>query len=86
MLNNLFNWLSINLAKTETATKNKSATASGSLPTTSPCCHAKINIAYRGLSDDRLYIAYGRNLSELKFFRPHNLRAYCQQCRKRLNQ
>ncbi len=50
----------------------------------SPCCSDKVHIAYRGVSDDRLYIAYERKWSEVKFFRPKNLRVYCQQCRHRI--
>lgn len=44
-----------------------------------------VHIAYRGVSDDRLYLSYGRKWQEVKFFRPHGLRVYCQKCRQRIN-
>lgn len=49
-----------------------------------PCCRAAVHIAYRGVSDDRLYIAYARKWAEVKFFRPHGLRVFCAGCRRRL--
>jgi hypothetical protein len=50
----------------------------------SACCQRIVHIAYRGLSDDRLYLAENRALSEVKFFRPNGLRVFCAGCRKRL--
>lgn len=48
------------------------------------CCSGKVNIAYRGVSDDRLYMAYTRHWNEVKFFRPVGLRVFCADCRRRL--
>ncbi len=48
------------------------------------CCTGKVHIAYRGISDDRLYMAYGRKWSEVKFFRPHGLKVFCADCRRRI--
>ncbi len=49
-----------------------------------PCCSNQVHIAYRGLSDDRLYMAYSRGWNEVKFFRPIGLRVFCADCRRRL--
>jgi hypothetical protein len=58
----------------------------GSLTTNNenPCCGNMIHIAYRGVSDDRLYLSYDRKWQELKYFRPKSLRAYCKECRSRI--
>lgn len=48
------------------------------------CCSDRVHIAYRGVSDDRLYLAENRNTTEVKFFRPIGLRVFCAECRKRL--
>lgn len=48
------------------------------------CCQGRVNIAYRGVSDDRLYIAHNRHVTEVKFFRPRGLKVFCIDCRKRL--
>lgn len=49
-----------------------------------PCCQGKVHIAYRGVSDERMYISHNRAFNELKFFRPHGLRVFCADCRRRL--
>ena len=51
---------------------------------TSGCCESVVHIAYRGVSDDRLYMAYDRKWREVKFFRPNGLRVYCAGCRRKL--
>ena len=48
------------------------------------CCGGGVIIAYRGLADDRLYIAYNRKWTDVRFFRPHGLRVYCSVCRTRV--
>lgn len=48
------------------------------------CCQGKVHIAYRGISDDRMYMARDRKWSEVKFFRPNSLRVFCVDCRRRL--
>lgn len=48
------------------------------------CCSGKVHIAYRGVSDDRMYIAYNRNFKEIKFFKPNGLRVFCANCRRRI--
>ncbi len=50
----------------------------------SPCCDALVHIAYRGVSDDRLYLVHDKKWSEVKFFRPNGLRVYCHKCRQRI--
>ncbi len=87
MLHKLISWLSTNFAAKNQLSSDINTVASATtdaLQKLSPCCSAKVHIAYRGVSDDRLYLAYDRNFSEVKFFRPTNLRVYCQRCRKRI--
>ncbi|HEY9778121.1 MAG TPA: hypothetical protein V6C81_30435 [Planktothrix sp.] len=48
------------------------------------CCNGKVHIAYRGMADDHLYMAYSRKWSEVRFFKPHGLRVFCADCRRRL--
>jgi hypothetical protein len=65
---------------------------SGSNQTDSPqdhpdyylCCGEQVNIAFRGISDDRLYLSYNRTWSEVAFFKPNGLRVYCAVCRRRI--
>ncbi|MBS1989083.1 MAG: hypothetical protein JSS83_01125 [Cyanobacteria bacterium SZAS LIN-3] len=49
-----------------------------------PCCQGRVHIAYRGVSDDRLYISHDRAFAEIKFFRPNGLRIFCADCRRRM--
>lgn len=69
----------------------KEITSSSTAPQTSfpqpeepVCCGDIVHIVYRGVSDDKLYIAYDRKWQELKFFRPKGLRVFCKKCRRRL--
>jgi hypothetical protein len=48
------------------------------------CCQGIVHIAYRGVSDERMYLAENRKAAEVKFFRPNGLRVFCAGCRKRL--
>ncbi len=48
------------------------------------CCEGIVHIAYRGVSDDRQYVAYSRKWPEVKFFKPHGLKVFCAGCRRRL--
>jgi len=48
------------------------------------CCNGQVHIAYRGLADDRMYIAYDRHWDEVKFFKPNGLRVFCSDCRTRV--
>lgn len=48
------------------------------------CCRGRVHIAYRGISDERMYIAKDRGWAEVKFFRPNGLRVFCSDCRRRL--
>lgn len=48
------------------------------------CCSERVHIAYRGISDDRLYLAQNRKISEIKFFKPNGLRVFCAECRRRI--
>jgi hypothetical protein len=49
-----------------------------------PCCQGNVHIAYRGVSDDRLYMSRDRGFGEIKYFRPNGLRIFCADCRRRL--
>ena len=49
-----------------------------------PCCGGVVHIAFRGVSDDRMYMSYSRKWREVKFFRPSGLRVFCADCRRRL--
>ena len=53
-------------------------------PELEPCCQGTVHIAYRGVSDDRMYMSRDRSFNEIKFFRPHGLRVFCAGCRRRL--
>lgn len=48
------------------------------------CCEGHCHIAYRGVSDDKMYVAYNRKWAEVKFFKPNGLRVFCAGCRRRL--
>ena len=48
------------------------------------CCEGKVHIAYRGISDDKMYVSYNRRWDEVKFFKPNGLRVFCNACRRRL--
>lgn len=57
--------------------------------TLNPCCNDQgcndqVHIAYRGVSDDRLYLSYDRKWADVKFFRPNGLRVFCASCRRRI--
>ena len=54
-------------------------------PSFAPCCAGSVHIAYRGVSDDKMYISHNRKFDEIKYFRPNGLRIFCADCRKRLN-
>jgi hypothetical protein len=54
-------------------------------PIAAPCCSEQVHIAYRGISDDRLYIAYNRKWREVKYFRPNGLRIFCTVCRHQIH-
>ncbi len=53
-------------------------------PSFEPCCAGSVHIAYRGVSDDKMYISHDRKFSEIKYFRPNGLRVFCADCRRRL--
>lgn len=46
------------------------------------CCEGRVHISYRGLADDRLYIAYDRPWDEVRFYKPNGLRVFCAGCRR----
>lgn len=49
------------------------------------CCDQPgVHIAYRGKSDDRMYIAYDRQWVEVRYYRPNGLRVFCAKCRRRV--
>ncbi len=92
MPHNPFNWLfGKRPAKAKPANKNSDPKAKNidhPLAETSdnekPCCSGKVHIAYRGVSDDRLYLSPDRKWPEIKYFRPKGLRAFCADCRRRV--
>lgn len=49
-----------------------------------PCCSETVHIAYRGVSDDRLYMARDRTWYEVRFYKPLGLRVFCAVCRRRV--
>jgi hypothetical protein len=50
-----------------------------------PCCgQSLVHIAFRGKSDDRMYITYKRQWQEVRFYKPNGLRVFCAACRRRL--
>jgi hypothetical protein len=49
------------------------------------CCGGSVHIAYRGISDDRMYMAYDRKWTDLRFFRQNGIRVFCAKCRHRLH-
>jgi hypothetical protein len=49
-----------------------------------PCCAGQVHIAYRGVSDDRLYFSHNRKWTDVKFFKPYGLKVFCAGCRRRL--
>lgn len=48
------------------------------------CCSGQVHVAFRGVSDERLYLSRGRTWKEVRYFRPHGLRVFCADCRRRL--
>lgn len=75
------------LAKRLFGAAGPSTAESGSATTDQiPCCQGggEVHVAYRGVSDDRMYIVYGKKWSEVKYFRPNGLRVFCAGCRRRL--
>jgi hypothetical protein len=49
------------------------------------CCDQPgVHIAYRGKSDDRLYLARDRQWNEVRYYQPNGLRAFCVKCRRRV--
>jgi hypothetical protein len=53
-------------------------------PEFGPCCQGNVHIFYRGVSDDKMYMSRDRSFGEIKYFRPHGLRVFCADCRRRL--
>lgn len=51
---------------------------------TVPCCSENVHIAYRGKSDDRMYMAYNRTWQEVRYFQTEGLRVFCAVCRRRV--
>ena len=50
-----------------------------------PCCGQEhVHIAFRGKSDDRLYLTYNRTWQEVRYYQPNGLRVFCVKCRRRL--
>ena len=59
--------------------------AAESEPVLNPCCNQDVvHIAFRGKADDRMYIAYNRSWSEVRFYQPNGLRVFCSKCRRRI--
>jgi len=77
IFNYLTKWLGL---QSKTAGKISSKRSSRSCV----CCSNLVHVAYRGVSDDRLYLAHNRQWTDVKFFRQHGLRAFCAVCRKRV--
>jgi len=58
--------------------------ADGQVETEVPCCSELVHVAFRGVSDDRLYLSYNRKWTEVKYFRKNGLRVFCAVCRRRV--
>ena len=54
------------------------------IPEEEVCCNGIVHIAYRGVSDDRMYISHSRHWREIKYFRPQGLKVFCADCRTRV--
>lgn len=48
------------------------------------CCSSEVHIAFRGVSDNKLYVAKNRHWQEVRFYKPNGLRVFCVQCRHRV--
>jgi hypothetical protein len=44
---------------------------------TVPCCSDKVHVAYRGLSDDKLYLSHDRTWQEIKYFKAQSFVGEC---------
>jgi hypothetical protein len=64
--------------------RKKKAEPEETAPDDDVCCDGFVHIAYRGVSDDRLYLAQGRKWGDVRFFKPRGLRVFCAGCRRRL--
>ncbi len=86
MPHNPFSWLfpKSRLAKSSATKLSKSSPTNPAADNDPPCCSNIVHIAYRGVSDDRLYLASNRKWQEVKFFRPKGLRVFCKACRRRI--
>jgi hypothetical protein len=89
MPHNKFNWLLLSWLKRPPKTKLPKPTLAqqtkiDATTDETPCCSNIVHIAYRGVSDDRLYLAQDRKWQEVKFFRPKGLRVFCKECRRRI--
>lgn len=69
---------------TEKKEENTSAEKDADEESSVPCCSEKVHIAYRGKADDKLYIAYNRNWSEIRYYQANGLKAFCATCRHRV--
>ena len=64
--------------------KSTAAARSAEVDPEIPCCSPEVHIAYRGKSDDRMYMAYNRRWQEVRFYQPNGLRVFCATCRRRV--
>jgi hypothetical protein len=69
---------------TSRGAKQSRANAASDDSQANPCCGPQVHVAYRGKSDDRLYMAYNRTWQEVRYFQPNGLRVFCAQCRRRV--
>lgn len=65
-------------------TKKKQPAAAPEPEVTVPCCSEEVHIAFRGVADDRLYVAYNRKWSEVRYYKPNGLKVFCSTCRHRV--
>jgi hypothetical protein len=77
-------WRGITVKQTQPANSGSSSSANDA-EISEPCCNqAHVHIAYRGKSDDHMYMAYNRTWQEVRYFQPNGLRVFCAVCRRRL--
>ncbi|MBY0551698.1 MAG: hypothetical protein K2W95_30725 [Candidatus Obscuribacterales bacterium] len=64
--------------------KKQKETAPEEEEVTVPCCSETVHIAFRGVADDKLYMARNRKWTEVRFYKQNGLRVFCATCRHRV--
>ena len=64
--------------------QNQNETEAAQADPEKACCSDMVHIAYRGKADDRLYLIRDRKWSEIRYYQPDGLKAFCAVCRHRV--